>query len=134
MMAISADQNYDMEWHELWSQEEGGTNLFRMYTFIERIIDQLAIDWPGSSFCFTMDNLNVHHSPVLLQMIAGRGHRYLFRAPYWSVDGPMEYIFNTIDTLLLQHFRTIDNLTVLGNPIDTVIAQMTKFKNYFLHV
>jgi hypothetical protein len=25
-------------------------------------------------------------------------------------------------------------LTVLGNRIDTVIAQMTNFKNYFLHV
>ena len=78
MMAISAD-NYGMEWHELWPQEEGGTNLFRMYTFIERIIDQLAIDWPGRSFCFTMDNLNIRHNPVLLQMIASRGHRYLFR-------------------------------------------------------
>jgi hypothetical protein len=48
MMAISADRNYDMECHELlWPQEEGGTNLFRMYTFIERIIDQLAINWKG---------------------------------------------------------------------------------------
>ena len=50
MMAISADCNYDMEWHELWPQEEDGTNLFRMKTFIERIIDQLAIYWPGCSF------------------------------------------------------------------------------------
>jgi hypothetical protein len=89
MMAISADRNYDMEWHQLWPQEEGGTNLFRMYTFIERIIDQLAIDWRGRSFCFTMDNLNIHHNPVLLHMIAIWRHRYLFRAPYWSVDGPM---------------------------------------------
>ena len=65
MMAISANPNYGMEWHKLWPQEEGGTNLFRMYTFIERIIDQLAIDWPVHSFCFTMDNLNIHHNPVL---------------------------------------------------------------------
>ena len=134
MMAISANPVYDMEWHEHWPQEEGGTNLFRMYTFIERIIDQLAIDRPGCSFCFTMDNLNIHHNPVLLEMIANRGHRYLFRAPYWSVDGPMEYVFNTIHTLLLQHFCTIDDLIVLANRIDTVIAQMTNFRNYFLHV
>jgi hypothetical protein len=46
----------------------------------------------------------------------------------------MEYIFNTIHTLLLQYFRTIDNLAVLGNCIDMVIAQMTGLKNYFLHV
>jgi hypothetical protein len=91
MMAISADRNYDMEWHEPWPQEEGGTNLFMMYTFIERIMDQLVIDWPaGCSFCFTMDNLNIHHNPVLLQMIASQGHMYLVRAPYWSVDGPTD--------------------------------------------
>jgi hypothetical protein len=59
-----------------------------------------------------MDNLNIHHSSVLLNLIASWGHRYLFRAPYWSVDGLMEYMFNTIHTLLLQHFCTIDNLAV----------------------
>jgi hypothetical protein len=77
MMAISADHNSDMEWHKLWPQEEGGPNLFRMDTFIESIINQLAIDWPGHTFCFTVDNLNIHHSPVLLHMIASWGHRYL---------------------------------------------------------
>jgi transposase len=35
---------------------------------------------------------------------AGAGHRYLFRAPYWSVDGPIEYVFNTIHTHLLSYF------------------------------
>ena len=93
-----------MEWHELWLQEEGGMHLFRMYTTIKRIIDQLAIDWMGRSFFFRMDSLNIHHSPVLLQMIAGQGHRYLFREPYRSMDGLMEYLVNRIHTLLLQHF------------------------------
>jgi hypothetical protein len=79
-----------MEWHKLWPQEESGTNLFQKYTFIERIIDQLEIDWRAAHSAFTMDNLNVYHSPVLLQMIAGRGHSNNFRGPYWSVDGPME--------------------------------------------
>jgi hypothetical protein len=114
-----------MEWHKLWPQEEGGTNLFRMYTFIESIIDQLVINWPGHTFCFTMDNLNIHHSHILLHMIASWGHRYLLRAPYWSVDsvdGSMEYVFNMIHTLLLQYFGTINDLDILGNRIDMVIA------------
>jgi hypothetical protein len=105
-----------------------------MYTFIESIIDQLAIDWPGRTFCFTMDNLNIHHSPVLLHMIASWGHRYLFWVPYWSVDGPIEYVFNTIHTLQLQYFGTINNLDILCNRVDTMIAQLTNFKNDFLHV
>jgi hypothetical protein len=123
-----------MEWHKLWPQEEGGTNLFWMYAFIERIIDQLAIHWPGCSFCFTMDNLNIHHNPVLLQKIASRGHRYFFRSTYCSVDGLMECVFHMIHIFLLQYFRTINYLPVLGNRTDLVIAQMTNFKNYFFHV
>jgi len=90
MMAISADPAYDMEWHDIWPQEEGGTDIYRVYIFFERIIYRLANDHPGWSFCFTMDNLNTHKHPMVLGLITGGGHRYLFRAPYWSVDGPME--------------------------------------------
>ena len=36
MMAISADRNYDMEWHDIWPQEEGGTDLNRVIVFIQR--------------------------------------------------------------------------------------------------
>ena len=46
----------------------------------------------------------------------------------------MGYVFNTSHTLLLQYFRNINLLLVFGNRIDTVIAQITNFKNYFLHV
>ena len=134
IMAVSADPNYDMEWHEYWPQEEGGTNLYRVYTFYERIIDRLDIDQPGRSFCFTMDNLNIHHNPLFLHLLPSRGHRYLFRAPYWSVDGPMEYVFNTILVFLLMHFRDIENLVQLGNRLDLIIAQLDDFLRYFLHV
>ena len=81
-----------------------------------------------------MDNLNVHHHPILLDLITARGHRYLFRAPYWSVDGPMEYIFNTIHTHLLMHFRGINDLAALGNRLDVIIPQLNGFLKYFLHV
>lgn len=134
MMAVCADPNYDMEWHDYWPQDEGGTNLFRVYTFFERIIDQLAVDRPGRSFCFTMDNLNIHHNPILQHLFTSRGHRFLYRAPYWSVDGPMEYIFNAIHAHLLFHFRDIDDLTQLGNRLDVIIAQLRDFLRYFLHV
>ena len=47
MMAISADRNYDMEWHDIWPHEEGGTDLFRVYVFIQRVVARLAADHPG---------------------------------------------------------------------------------------
>ena len=50
------------------------------------------------------------------------------------MDEPVEYVFNTIHTLLLQYFCTNEDLTVLGNHIDRVIAWLTNFKNYFLCV
>lgn len=90
-MTISADRNYNMKWHDIWPQDEGGTTIFRVYTCFERICIQLAIDWPGRQFCFTMDNLNIHKHPMILQLLRSRGYRILFRAPHWSVDGPMEY-------------------------------------------
>ena len=81
-LAILADPAYNMEWHDCWPQEEGGTNLYRVYTFFDRVMDRLDVDHPGQSFFFTMDNLNIHHSQILLQLMEDRGHRYLFRAPY----------------------------------------------------
>lgn len=134
MMAIAADPNLDMEWHDIWPQEEGGTNLFRVYVFFERIIDWLDINQPGRSFCFTMDNLNVHHDPVIINLITSRGHRYLFRAPYWSVDGPMEYVFNTIHVFLLMRFRQVNDLDELEVVLDAIIANMHDWKSYFMHV
>ena len=134
MMAVSADPEYDLEWHEYCEEDKGGTTLHRVFKFYDRIMHQLAIDHPRRSFCFTLNNLNIHHSPILLDHIMSRGHRYLFRAPYWSVDGPMEYIFNTIHVFLLMHFRTIDDLEELGNVLDVIIAQLNQFLRYFLHV
>ena len=133
-MAISADPQYDMEWHDLWPQDEGGTTIHRVYTFFERITDQLAIDRPGRSFCFTMDNLNIHHHPMVLGLLRNRGHRYLFRAPYWSVDGPMEYIFNTIHTHLLVYYNDIHDLDKLENVLHLIIARLSLFDRYFAHV
>lgn len=136
MMGISADPAINMCWHDLWPQSEGGTNLYRAYRFFERIIDWLDVHHPGRVFCFTMDNLNIHSHPALLNLITSRGHRYLFRAPYWSVDGPMEYVFNAIHVKLLLFFRQIEDLDQLGNALDQIIGQLSPagFLAFFSHV
>ncbi len=38
MMAISTDLHYDMEWHDIWPQEEGGTDLFWVYVFFRGLL------------------------------------------------------------------------------------------------
>jgi hypothetical protein len=130
MMAVVGDDNNPLRWTEAWSSE--GTNLFRLYNFLERIILDLA---PlGRSFCFTMDNLNIHKNPIILNLIMGAGHRYVFRAPYWAVDGAIEYIFNTIHSNLQQHFNEIHDLTELENRIHLIVASMGSFRPYFENV
>ena len=77
MMAICANLHYNMEWHNIWPQEEGGTDLFWVYVFFQRVIAQLAINHPGRSFCFTMDNLNMHKHQMFLGLIT-RGNNFHF--------------------------------------------------------
>ena len=95
------------------------------------MIARLALDHPGRLFCFTMDNLNSHKNPMVLNLITGAGHRYLFRAPYWSVDGPIEYVFNTIHTHLLLFFTEIHDLVQLENCLNEIINDIGGFERYF---
>jgi transposase len=41
---------------------------------------------------FTMDNLLTHRNAAIAQLIMSRGHLVIFRAPYYPVDGAIEYV------------------------------------------
>ncbi len=130
LLAICGDENYNQSWHEMWEGE--GTTLFRLYSFLERITAQMAIGHPGRSFCFTMDNLNVHHNPMILQLIRDTGHQYVFQAPYWSCDGAIEYVFNTIHSFLLYFWDNLETMDDLGIAIESIIENdLGFFSNYF---
>lgn len=133
LMAIAADEQINMEWHDMWQQNEGGTTFYRYYVFIERILQWLTQYRPNSSYCFTADNLNVHHDQRILDLIERHGHKYLFRAPYWAIDGPMEYVFNTLHVHLLMNYGEVQDLDELENVTDTIIAGLNGWKRYFLH-
>ena len=48
-----------------------------------------------------MDNLNVQHRNQLIEnIIEDAGHIVIYHVPYWSVDGEIEYVVNTIHTKL----------------------------------
>jgi hypothetical protein len=59
---------------------------------------------------------------------------YLFCAPYWSLDRPIEYVFNTIHTNLLSFFEEIGDLDMLETCLNMIIDDMVGFENYFYHV
>jgi len=78
----------------------GGTNVHRFYAFIERIIQDIGPGTDRNRYCFTMDNLNIHANHAVTNLNFNAGHRIVFRAPYYPVDGAIEYIFNVIQCAL----------------------------------
>ena len=132
LLAISGDENDPMRWHDVWMN--GGTTIAKFADFIQLILDDLALRHPGRVFCFTMDNLNSHKNPIVLNKIINAGHQYAFRAPYWPVDGAIEYVFNTIQTRLQAYFNRLVDMAALQNRINLIIATFGSFHRYFIHV
>ena len=86
-MGISGDERDPFEFHQMFS--EGGTDLWRFFSYMEDFIAWLDVNRAGETFCFTMDNLNIHKHPLILDLIDDAGHMIVFRAPYWPVDGAL---------------------------------------------
>ena len=73
-----------------------------------------------------MDNLNIQKHPVVLDLIEEAGHCIMFHAPYWSCDGAIKYVSNTIHTLLQMSSagngaRTVEQLV---DKLDNIIHQL----------
>jgi hypothetical protein len=74
-----------------------------------------------------MDNLSLHKHPIVQNLIHASGHRIVFCAPYWSCDGGIEYVFNTIQTMLQMDLEGVDEVHGLVNKINSIIGDMTSF-------
>ena len=78
--------------------------------------------------------------PLVIQAIRLAGHRLVFRAPYWSVDGSIEYLFNTIQlglTNLLYRIysdNAIEEMNNLKEQIRRIIRLQREYVKYFEHV
>ena len=80
LMGIYGDEQDPFEFHQMFS--EGGTDLWPFYCFMEEFFEWLDVNRAGETFCFTMDNLNIHKHPIILDLIEDLSHRVVFRAPY----------------------------------------------------
>ncbi len=60
-------------------------------------------------------------------LIHANGHRIVYCAPYWSCDGAIEYVFNTIQTKLQMNPEGMDNIHGLVNKIDGIVGDLTSF-------
>ena len=78
-----------------------------------------------------MDNLLVNTNVYILAEILARGHRYVFRAPYYPVDSPIEYVFNTIECALAYQMHEIETVADLNVHVRAIVRLMPNLVNYF---
>lgn len=135
LMAVSGErgthQAPSRRWTKMWL--EGGTTLERFSEFIIEVLDTLPHGDEGRRYCFVMDNLIVHHSPEVAALIYGQGHRIAFRAPYYAKDGPIEYVFNSLQRELNLRMHQIHTEADLLDNLGNVVYNMVDFQPYFRH-
>ena len=117
MMGVSGEEAQGQvpsrRWRTRWV--EGGTTVGRVLEFINIVIADIGQGTPQRRYCFLMDNLAAHHNAAVAALIHGNGHRLVFRAPYYAVDSPIEYVFNTLQGLLRNNMHNITDHASLLN-------------------
>jgi len=81
-----------------------------------------------------MDDFISHHNSFSLTEILAAGHRFVFRAPFWPVDAPIENVFKTIEMVLsyrMHESRTVDEMDA---HLYAIVRQMPNFVHYFTNV
>jgi len=116
-------------WAETW--QNGGTTVERYLAFVNRILDDLGPGVEGKQYCFTMDNLRSHQSAAVAAAIHARGHRLAFRAPYYPIDGPIEYVFNTLQHEMTQRMPHIESETDFLRELHKALRLQKNFQPYF---
>jgi hypothetical protein len=124
--------NPSRRWVNVWG--EGGTTIIRMYDFVQGILNDIGRAGPNNFYVFTMDNLSSHKSAAVQTLIRTYGHGVVYRAPYWAVDGSIEYVFNSLQTLLRSQLYNIANENELIAAIYRSIQSMNDFGGYFRNV
>ena len=83
-------------------------------------------------FVFTMDNLHAHKNEAVIALIHLYGHGVVYRA--WPVDGAIEFIFNTIQTLVRSRMYTVITSNNLIACVYESIQSIDSFAPYFINV
>ena len=115
-------------------EKRPGTNVHTFAAFVANIINQIGQGTPNNQRCFTFDNLSAHKHPLVLQLIVGSGHRYALRAPYYPVDGPIEYVFNVVQNYLRIRMYEIHNDEDLVRMIHEGVNSIPSFLPFFRNV
>ena len=68
-----------------------------------------------------MGNLSLHHNLQMATIVFNAGHHIAFRAPYYPIDGPIEYVFNTSQgTLWINNCLIVNDLSLIDKLFNAV--------------
>ena len=128
----SANGQAARRWADVWL--DGGTTVDKMLDFIQVILQDIGVATENNFYVFTMDNLNSHKNVGVIALIHLYGHGVVYRAPYWPVDGAIEFIFNTLQTLMRSQSYLITTDNDLIAAIYECIQTIHSFSAYFENV
>ena len=135
LLAISGEDDHNGQdarrWVDMWL--DGGTTVNRFLDFIENLLDSIGPATAEKFYVFTMDNLNSHKNEAVIALIHLYGHGVVFRAPYWPVDGAIEFVFNTIQTLVRAQLYEIITPNDLLAAVYHAVQSIVTFRNYFIN-
>ena len=114
----------------IWFRKVAGTTSVDFRLFMDEVLQRLPAI-PQRTFL--MDNLASHYDAIAWINVAAAGHRFLPRACYAAQDGPIEYVFNTLECALRDRLHYIHNDTDLVREVTSIITNMLTFDNYFIH-
>jgi len=119
---------------ERWCRVEAkaGTEAVDYVDFIQHILETISPDAYEGVRTILMDSLSAHRCPLVHQSIIEAHQQLLYRPKYTPADGPIEYVFNTLQAELRVRMRDI-NETNIAQHITAIVTGMQNFYPYFIH-
>ena len=103
----------------------------RVVISVAEIIGKLLDGDESHCYFFTIHNLSSHHLAQIRIMVEVYGHRLVFYSPHWAADGPIKYMFNTIQNVLSicmhQIRNTNDCIHEISNGIESYTTRIVKY-------
>lgn len=106
------------------------TDTIVFYEYIQGVLSNLP---PNRQFYFLWDNLSVHNSPNISNLIHSYGHSVIPRPPYSPEYAPIELVFNCIDNKLMEDHFFVDSNNEFVQNLQTIVGGLHNFEAYFHH-
>lgn len=123
-------------YRKLMLRDQDWTEPQTFFEFMDEMLQEIGPAGDGNRRVFMMDELDidVFHNLFIIQKIIHAGHEVVFRAPYWSKDGPIEYFFNALDGGLRKGMLNVQDIADIEERIKDVVRSHSDVVPFFEHL